>query len=399
MMRYLRGSLEIELSGASPERCLNRWTQAEIAFWDYRQQETLQASCKIFRSDLAAAKREAARAQMSVRVLAEYGFPALLRRLRRRPVLVGGTLLSVALAIFLQSFVWFFRVQGNVTVSKERILHALQEEGVRFGTVGMSINSEDLKNRLLNRIPELRWLAVNREGGLVTVLTAERKPEIPTEETAGICNVLAARPGIVRQIEVTDGVAMVAPGDSVDTGTVLISGIAEWTTHTQFMRAAGEVYADTVRQLEMICPATRLQKRYTGRVERCSSVIFQKKREKISGNSSIFGTMCDRIITKKTWTLPGGYELPVCLETEWLREYELVPVELEADEALRLLTAEADRLVQMQLVAGTVQSSSTQIITKEDSFRMKGSFNCCELISRTVPAELYEEDPIDGKNH
>ncbi|MBQ1371779.1 MAG: sporulation protein YqfD, partial [Oscillospiraceae bacterium] len=102
MMRYLRGSLEIELSGASPERCLNRWTQAEIAFWDYRQQETLQASCKIFRSDLAAAKREAARAQMSVRVLAEYGFPALLRRLRRRPVLVGGTLLSVALAIFLQ---------------------------------------------------------------------------------------------------------------------------------------------------------------------------------------------------------------------------------------------------------------------------------------------------------
>ena len=399
MMRYLRGSLLVELSGASPERCLNRWTQAEIAFWDYRRQEALCSRCKIFRSDLAAARREAARAQTTLRVLAERGFPTLLRRLRRRPVLVGGTLLSVALAIFLQSFVWFFRVRGNETVPDAVILHALQEEGVRFGTVGMSINSEDLKNRLLSRIPELRWLAVNREGGLVTVLTAERKPEVKPEETAGICNVIAARPGIIRRLEVADGVAMVAPGDSVETGSLLISGIAEWTTHIQFMRAAGEVYADTARQIETICPAELLQKRYTGRVERCQTVIFQRKREKISGNSSIFGAMCDRMVQTRVWTLPGGYELPLCLETQWLREYELVPVKLEADEALRRLTAETNRLIEMQLVAGTIQRASTQFVTKENSFRMQGTFNCCELISRAVPAEEYEEESIDGEKH
>ena len=398
MIRRLRGNLEVELTGASLERCLNRWVKAELPFWDLRRQDELKARCRIYESDLDAARREAARAQIGLCVLSGAGLPRLLRRLRRRPVLALGVVLALAAALLLQNFVWFLRVQGNETVTTERILQALSEEGVRFGAWGPNLDSEDLKNRMLNRIPELRWLAVNREGGLVTVLTAERKPERPTEDRTGITNVIASRPGIIQELHVTDGVAVAAPGDSVQAGDLLISGVAEWTTHVQAMHAAGEVRALTMRQLDVICPNVAMQKVYTGRSEVCRSIIFQRKRRKISGNSSIFGVKCDRMIETTVWTLPGGYSLPICVETQTLLEYALVPKAVDLETAGRILCADAERLVMAQMVAGEITRTTTQITPKQDSFLLRGTFHCVELISKTVPAELYGEEEQDGEN-
>ena len=399
MIRRLRGSLELELYSASLERCLTRWAQAEIPFWDLRRQDSLTARCRIYESDLDAARREAARAQSTLRVLSCAGLPRLVRQLRRRPVLLLGVVLALISALLLQNFVWFLRVQGNETVSAERILQALSEEGVRFGAWGPDLDSEDLKNRMLNRIPELRWLAVNREGGLVTVLTAERKLEGPTEDRSGITNVVASRPGIVRELHVTDGVAVVEPGDSVQAGDVLISGFAEWTTHVQAMHAAGEVTAQTMRQLDVICPSICMRKVYTGRTETCRSIIFQRKRKKISGNSSIFGVKCDRITETSAWTLPGGFSLPVYMETQTLFEYVLVPAELDVDSAGQTLRAEAERLVTEQMVAGEITRTSTQMIPQQDSFLLRETFHCVEVISKTVPAALYGEEEQDGKDN
>lgn len=399
MIRRLRGSLELELYSASLERCLNRWVQAEIPFWDLHRQDALTAHCRIYESDLDAARREAARAQTGLRVLSCAGLPRLMRQLWRRPVLLLGVVLALVSALLLQNFVWFLRVQGNETVSAERILQALSEEGVRFGTWGPDLDSEDLKNRMLNRIPELRWLAVNREGGLVTVLTAERKLERPIVDRSGITNVVATRPGIIQELHVTDGVAVVEPGDSVQAGDVLISGFAEWTTHVQAMHAAGEVTARTMRQLDVICPDTCMRKVYTGRTETCRSIIFQRKRRKISGNSSIFGMKCDRMIETSAWTLPGGFSLPVFIETQTLFEYTLVPAELKLETAGQVLCAEAERLVTEQMVAGEITRTSTQLIPKQDSFLLRGTFHCVELISKTVPAELYGEEEQNGENN
>ena len=397
MIRRLRGSLELELYSASLEQCLNRWVQAEIPFWALRRQDALTARCRIYESDLNAARRQAARAQTTLRVLSCAGLPRLVRQLRHRPVLLLGVVLALVSALLLQNFVWFLRVQGNETVSTERILQALSEEGVRFGAWGPDLDSEDLKNRMLNRIPELRWLAVNREGGLVTVLTAERKLEGPTEDRSGITNVVASRPGIVRELHVTDGVAVVEPGDSVQAGDVLISGFAEWTTHVQAMHAAGEVTALTMRQLDVICPDTWMRKVYTGRTETCRSLIFQRKRRKISGNSSIFGGKCDRITETSVWTLPGGFSLPVFIETQILFEYALVPAELDVDSAGQTLCAEAERLVTEQMVAGEITRTSTQLIPKQDSYLLRGTFHCVEVISKTVPAALSGEEEY-GEN-
>ncbi len=397
MLSVLREVLELRVIGAAPVRCLNRWTAADLAFWKLQRESEQDFSCRAFASELPALRREAARAQCELRVLRRFGLPVLLRRLGRRPVLASGTALVLALTLLAQGFVWFVRVEGNETVPREAVLHALEEEGVRFGTWGLSIDSEDLKNRMLNRLPALSWLAVNRSGCVSTVLCAEREPLEPSLDSAGITDVVAARPGIIREISVLDGFALKAPGDAVLEGDVLISGVMEWTVRVQATRARGEVWADTLRSDELICPAETLQKVYTGRTELCRSIIFQRKRRKLSGNSSIFGTMCDRITENQELCLPGGWRLPWTLETVTLLEYRLEPIELPAEEANALLNAEALRQTEAQMAAGTVEQGSTAIQKKDGGYHCRAALNCLELISRTVPAEPPREEECNGE--
>lgn len=397
MLKLLRETAEIEVTGASAPLCLNRWTAADLPFWGLRRETEFVFRCRVYGSQLNEICREAGRAWCEVRVVRRYGLPCLLRGLRRRPVLAGGLLLALLAAWHLQSYVWFLRVEGNDRVSPEEILHALAEEGVCFGAWGPDLDSEDLKNRMLNKIPALRWLAVNREGGVVTVLVAEREREEPVEDTAGVAHVVAARPGIIREISVYNGFTELKPGDAVLTGDILISGLAEWTTHVQATRARGEVYADTLRVTEPVCPACALKKTYTGRKETCVTLVAERKRIKIKGNSSILGTSCDRMIETSTWTLPGGWALPVTVETVTLLEYETEPQPLSQEQAEALLGEEALRLTRTKMVAGRVENGSTAIYKTQDGYRCRGVWNCVELISKTLPVELFGEDEENGE--
>ena len=400
MLRWFGGVVKIAVYGPAQTICLNRWTANDLPFWRFKKITELEFQCWCRESLYNRMKQEAARAQCEVKRLERRGFPAIAEKLKKRPVLTCGLMLSVWLAFFLQNFVWFVQIEDNQRGSEPKIRQALEDAGVHFGTWGPAIDSERLKNRILNEIPELSWIAVNRFGGIVQVLYSERNPAETKPEPGGIVNVVASRPGILREIHVMNGFSSVKAGDIVMPGDVLISGVMEWTTHIQATHARGEVYADTLRELELLCPAESLKKTYTGRTESCRSILFQRKRRKISGNSSIFGTMCDRMIEIKTLCLPNGYQLPVSLETVTLREYELDWSPLEEREAKNLLSAEALRLVEGQLVAGSIREGHTNLQMKQNSCSCHAAFNCLELISKSVPVELFkEEEDRNGKDH
>ena len=107
--------------------------------------------------------------------------------------------------------------------------------------------------------------------------------------------------------------------------------------------------------------------------------------------------MCDRMIETKVWTLPGNYALPITTETVILREYTLEPVSLRQTDAEQLLSGEALRLTEASMIAGTVETASTEIKKDKDAYTCSGTLNCLELISKTVPVELFGEDVTNGE--
>ena len=399
MLNALLGTAEIEMKGASPELCLNRLAAKGVPFRNPVRRDEWTVTCTIPLRWRSAAEREITAALCTSKLLRIRGLLPAVSGLKKRPVLILGTLLAFLLAFLAQSRIWFIRVESS-GLPEERVLRALEAEGVRFGADAAALDTQWIKNRMLNRIPELRWLGVNRVGGIAEVSYSLRSPAAGPEHSLDeIANVTAARDGVVTQISVYNGFAAVEPGEAVREGQLLVSGFADWDTHTQATRAMADVEAMTARSLRLLTPATYGEKVYTGRTERCLTLIFERNRIKISGNSSIFGTRCDKMIEIRQAGLPGGYTLPLGLEIVTLREYRLEEAELTKPEAERMLKQTAEALVRADMIAGTIESKEFTIKRTDAAYDAAARFSCREIISRTSPVYLFGEEEPYGQNH
>lgn len=126
---------------------------------------------------------------------AREGVPYALGRLRRRQALAAGIVLWGLWLALSSVLIWDIRITGNESVPREEILRALEENGVRRGAWGLSVNGEDIRNHLLLEIPELSWAAVNVSGCRADVQVRERRPAPELLDRKTPCNITARRGG------------------------------------------------------------------------------------------------------------------------------------------------------------------------------------------------------------
>ena len=81
---------------------------------------------------------------------------SLARSRRRLPFWVAAAAMLLAV-LYAPSRVWFVEVEGNETVPARKILLAAEECGVKFWAKSGEIRSEQVKNQILNLVPELQW--------------------------------------------------------------------------------------------------------------------------------------------------------------------------------------------------------------------------------------------------
>lgn len=397
MIKTLLGSLQIRLVGARPERALNCFAAAGIRFWDVRRIDAEHFRCKIYPTDAMEAEQAALLALCTLERELERGLPRRLRGLRKRPILVLGTVFAILFSLFAQNFIWVIRVQGNVDLSRRQILHALTEEGIGFGTWAPDIRSQKVRYWIQLRLPEVEWLAANRNGCILNVLVTEREAEPEEGKLIGPANLTASRAGIVTSVSALNGTAAVAPGDAVVAGELLISGITTWENRSQLTQAAGEVFALTDRQMTAVFPTDHQVKRYTGRVTHEITLVLGRNRIKIFGNSRIPGACCDKIIETRILTLPGGDELPVRLEVATLREYTTETEELPLPEAQQRLQGFVLAYCKHAMIAGTILETSFQIIQKDGCYLLYADLSCEEMISVAVPIRILSEEDTLGE--
>ena len=246
IINRLRGQVRIRAECAFPERVLNLCGARDLAFWDLEWESPTAFTCRLSRSDYGKLRRAAEKLDCELTVVGREGAPFFLRRFRHRTALVTG-LVACGLGLFVGSFfVWDYQVEGNETVSTERILRALEKNGVGLGAFGLSLDGEDIRNHVLLDIPELSWIAVNVSGCRAQVQVRERvpPPEIVDEKTP--TNVVARRAGLVLEVRALDGVTCVLPGSSVEKGQLLISGVADTDTFgARILARMGKIRART----------------------------------------------------------------------------------------------------------------------------------------------------------
>lgn len=386
LVNLLSGTVAVTVESGFPERVLNLCSAHNIAFWDMAWQGPTCFSMKLKRRHYLLLRRLTKKLDCEITVEQKTGVPFFVGRFRRRYALLAGLALAVGLAVFGSFFVWDFEIEGNERVSDERILRALEAEGVTYGTFGLGIHPEQLKNHILLEIPELSWLTVNVNGFRATVVVRERTVPPPLRDEETYANIVAERDGLVTLVQLYGGHAEVQKGATVAEGQLLISGVADIGDRgAYFTRAEGKVYARTWYDLTARVPKTVTEKAYDGRKKQIFTLILGKQRIKITPNSSIFGADYDKITKNHKLRLPGGAALPVVLEHTTARAYERVERVLGAEEARD--RAEQDlmrRLQDLMHEDGEVLHTALEVRDAGGVYEVTLHAECEEQIGRTV---------------
>ncbi len=392
-VNFLRGSARLEISGPFPERFLNLCSVEGLGFWkvEVPSQTALRLTVALW--DLRRARRLAEKAGCTARRVGGGGLPVFLFSFRRRYALLAGLALSALTAAVLSRFILVVKVTGNDAVPDSVILTELEELGFGFGTYGPTVDERDLSNRMLEALPELSFLAINISGVYAEVVVREavESPELRDEDT--LTDVVAARDGVVVDVNAFSGSVSVAEGDAVLAGEVLISHLsvyepAEWSdgqTFTSTTHARGEVWALTERTLTAKTPLQAATIDAAAGSNTVYGLRLGKKVIKFRQNSSNSMGNCDKI--KRTWplTLPGGIVLPLTWEAETVTPYSETETAVSAASAEAYLKARLETRLTAILGEGQVLGRSWTVTEAEDTLTVTLEASCLEDIAKEAP--------------
>lgn len=390
-IRALLGYYRVRIRGAAPELALNRLLRGGIYFWAVDRVDD-------FTCDISVRKKEAQkllelvkRVQHEGEIIRETGLTYHFRGLKRRKLFVCTVLLILVTAFVLPGFTWFLKVEGNETVPAKEILDELEDLGVGFGTWNRSIKPQQLKYKMLNRIPKLEWLTVNTSGLVATVVVRERPPAKKIIDRRLVTNIVAEQACIIDEMQVLSGQSLCKVGQTVLEGQLLVSGYADWGHCTQATRALAEIYGRTWRKQNAVIPAVYDEKVEVGATETRFALEIGRKRINFYTDSGIWGMNCDKMYERLPLTLPGGFTFPVTLIRETATARTLQEAQLPANQAQQLLLEETRRAVEADMLAGVIVQSNLAMQKQSDLYQLTGSYECREIVGKAVPALLFEE--------
>ena len=377
---YLRGEVRAELLGSGAERLLNACGEAALPLWDLCFRDGAALSASLYERDLPRLEKIAALCGCELHTIARRGGTVSAGRLRSRSRLAVFAAVCALILTASSLFIWDIEVVGNETLSKGKILRSLAECGVSEGCFWPAADAERVRSGMLLRCEDLAWMTLNVRGSRATVLVLERreKPEIYDEGAAA--DLVAARSGVVRELNVKNGSALVARGMLVTEGQTLVSGTMDSPTgESRRVRAEGGVTAETwPERTVFLSPGAREKERENG-FRLILGLRFGKNRVNLVTNSRKELDECDKIMKEYTLGVEGLFHFPLGLIVEVYRPYRIT-----GDAAADLPGAEARALSALgDEIDGEIVSYD--YIEGEDCFILRA--HCLENIAVTKETE------------
>lgn len=229
----------ILISGQFPERFLNLCAAKGIYLWGAQKQENgilVRTSIKAFRL----MREEARKSGCRIKIKKKCGLLFRIEKYKGRKVLIIGLLLFFLVIGVLESFIWTIRVDGNENMTDEEIKFVAEYCGLKQGVVKYKINKRKFQEDALKYEPRLSWIYPEIKGTVAYIHVREKTSADKPIDVKKPCNVIAKRSGVITQVTVKRGHALVKKGDTVTEGQILISGVTEGFSP---VHAEGEVIA------------------------------------------------------------------------------------------------------------------------------------------------------------
>ena len=390
--RSFAGAVRVRLLTADGPACLQILERSHYSASSIRVIDSVTLELTISRKDLPGLRALCQRKGYTLEIIRKRGLYWPLHTMLSRPILLIGLPSLLLLTCLVTNHILLVSTEGNDRVPGRYILEQAGENGLKFWSSRRDVRSEQIKNALLEAIPQLQWVGVNTYG-CRAVITVRERPEQPQEQYAPpVSHIAAARDGVIASCTVTRGFGNCTVGQAVRKGDILISGYTDCGLVYTAERAEGEILARTQRHIRIITPQSYQIQSSTGSADTRFSLLIGKKRINFYKGSGISGATCDKMYSKYVLTLPGGFTLPVALLKETTVSCDLTETMMQDSEQL-LQQAAADYLIE-QMTDGVIERRSETVTESEGIFLLTGIYDCLENIGITQEEKIGE---INGK--
>ncbi len=394
LLHYLRGFLVLRLSGPYIERFINLCVRHGIYLWRIRKEGEDRATAHISIPGFFRIREAARKTKTRIRILRKRGLPLFLHRHRRRGAFVAGMLLFALIIALLSSFVWAIEIDGTEKIDKNMVRNALKSCGLDVGVLKYTLKSSTIQADMLREMPELAWLWVEVKGTRAFVHVREKTP-VPEIVPAGRpANIVAERDGVIVSCTAARGTGTVQEGDTVQKGSLLISGTVETKYGgTLLVHAEGSVKAKVWYTKQGTFPLAKRTETDSGQVKNRYSLYFGQQKVPLHGKNAPFETY--RTETRRTHLkLWGDLYLPVTFEksTHYGTKVDYVP--LSPEEAAEYYGQTLLEEIEIPEDGEIINTEYTHILNGDDTVTVTCTVTCIEEIGET--REILEGTEDDG---
>ncbi len=272
ILRFLSGYIIFKISGSRPGTLINELLRRGIKVWGIRGNSG-EICARVSCSDYPIVQQITRGGSRRVHIIKKRGVPFILHKNRKRKGLIVGAALFLAIFKALSLFVWTVDICEFQTISQTSARDILRRVGIYEGVRGDFESLKRMQTTALIEFGNLSWITINADGSRGEVGATE-KQMVETSDNAPR-NIKASADGQVVRADAYSGTAVVAQGDAVRKGDLLISGVVEsMSGSAHFERADGVVLAQTryherieiPNEITTAVPVQQPQKRYSARL-------------------------------------------------------------------------------------------------------------------------------------
>lgn len=325
---WVRGTVRIRVLGENCERFLNLCAHHGIPLWELRP---VKGGCdaSLAASHFRSLKPLVHKCRLHIQILQKQGIPFFLFRYRKRRILFLSLAAALCMTGALSFFIWDIQIEGNLSVTDEKILDYLHSEEVHQGRLKTSVDYKQLASNLRQNFPEIAWVSVKLQGTRLCIdLKEQNFPEEETKETAP-GSLISDVDGTVVSIITRAGTALVGAGSEIKRGDLLVDGTLELVNDSgevyayQYTAADADIYVKTSFEYRDSFSLKQKKKLYTG----------QKKNRKLLQIGTVriglpFGSIpyeqYDMITEQKQLRLMENFYLPVYYSSITINQYRTV---------------------------------------------------------------------------
>ena len=319
--RWVTGWISLRITGAEPTRFLTALSERGIPFWDAAPPENFALELKVPARCGKLVKPLAESLGCKGEILEKKGLPGFLSRCARRKLLLVGFAAGLGLLAASRLFIWDIGISGCETLSERAVLEALAECGVDIGQPWINIRQDVLRNSMILRLPEIRWMTVSVRGCHAEVIIREARRGGEPEPVGEYGKIVAEKAGLVTEVYDLSGTALIEENEVALPGETLIGGYTTGRFSVQgATRAIGEVWARTWYERTAAAPLSVDMTDHSGETARFS-LILGKKRINFYKGSSICPWDCDKIIYVYPFATEGVFVLPLAIEKTVISPY------------------------------------------------------------------------------